>query len=332
VAEIIRKTESTFFGPWLLDSAALAAIDEIIEEQWARLEAHRQRQINNAVRRERDRLAKADSNTELSEDHRKAVDKEIRQRVENDHRYPDDGRTITLTLSSGNKVRVNSFREAAGDVNCQDQEVAKVEVRLCCGGIRGDLAVPTPDKSHGLSLVTLPEASEQAVELFVRLHRWCEQYKPDLLRRLWGANPGTVPILAGSIVILCFVIALVTGSVSMKDPLRDEINTLIAKGVKAEDQGRALELRLRKSADLPADRQSFYPPIWFFAAAATMFAVTLLLSFGARTAFEIGKGAASVRWQKRYDGFLRKIIPSFLVLGVLASALGSFVYDLLRSK
>jgi hypothetical protein len=169
VAEIIRKTESTFFGPWLLDSAALVALDEILDEQWARLEAHRKRQIDNAVRRERDRLSKTDSNIEHSEDQRKVVDKEIRQRVQND--YPDDGRTITLTLSSGNKVRVNSFREAANDAHCQDHEVVKIEVRLCCGGIRGDLVVATPDKNQGLSLVTLPEASEQAVELFVRLHR-----------------------------------------------------------------------------------------------------------------------------------------------------------------
>jgi hypothetical protein len=330
MAEIIRKTEATFFGPWLLDSAALDAIDEIIEEQWARLEAHRKRQIDNAVRRERDRLARADA--EVSEEHRRKVDKEIRQRIENDHRYPDDGRTITLTLSSGNKVCVNSFRESAIDINCQDQEVAKVDVRICCGGIRGDLTVPTPDNNQGLALVTLPEASEHAVELFVRLHRWCEQYKPDLLRRLWGAKPGTVPILAGSIVVLCFLIALLTGSVSMKDPLSDEINTLIAKGVKAEDQGRALELLLRKAVDRPADRQLFYPPIWFYAVAITMFVVTLLLSFGARTAFEIGKGTASVRRQKKYDGFLRRVIPSFLILGVLASALGSFVYDVFRSK
>ena len=138
------------------------------------------------MRRERDRLGKSDSKTGLSEDQHKALDKEIRQRAEND--YPDDGRTIILTFSSGNKVRVNSFREAANDVHCQDHKVVKIEVRLCCGGIRGDLVVPTPDKNHGLSLVTLPEAAEQAAELFVRLHRWCEQYKPDVLRRLLGAR------------------------------------------------------------------------------------------------------------------------------------------------
>ena len=43
---------------------------------------------------------------------------------------------------------------------------------------------------YGLSLVTLPEASEQADELFVRLNRWSEEYKPDWFRRLHGSPPG----------------------------------------------------------------------------------------------------------------------------------------------
>jgi hypothetical protein len=174
--------------------------------------------------------------------------------------------------------------------------------------------------------------SEQAVELFVRLHRWCEQYKPDLLRRLWGAKQATVPFLAGLFVFLCSVIAMVTGSVSIKDPWREEVNTLIAKGVKTEDHGRALELLLRKLADLPADRQMFYPPTWFLVTAATAAVVALMLSFGARTAFDIGKGMASVRRQKRYLRFLQKSVPTFLILGVLASMLGSFAFDFLRSK
>jgi len=181
MAEIIRKTEATFFGPWLLDGAALAALDEIIDEQWSRLEAHKREQIENAMRQARER----------SPDMRSVDDKEIRRVAENDDRYQGDGRMIVLTLSSGNKVRVNSFREAADDVNCQDHEVTKLEVRLYCGGIRGDLVVPvlTPNKGPGLSLVTLPEASERADELFVRLRKWAEQYKPDMFRQVCGMGP-----------------------------------------------------------------------------------------------------------------------------------------------
>jgi hypothetical protein len=177
MAQMIRKTESAFLGPWLLDQAALAARDSILDEQWSRLEAHKKVQIRNAVRRERNRRGKPDSETEHSDDESYVEEKDLRKRIENE--YPDDGCTITLTLSTGNKLPVTSFREAVEDVNCQHHEVTKIEVRLRCGDVRGDLEVPTPDKNRSLSLVTLPEASEQADELFVVLHRWAEQYKPD---------------------------------------------------------------------------------------------------------------------------------------------------------
>jgi hypothetical protein len=331
MAEIIRKTESTFSGPWLLDSSALVALDEIIDEQWSRLEAHKKAQIASAVRREY-RLTRADANPQRSEKERSAEENEIRQRMENDDRYLGDGRNITLTLSSGNKVRVNSFREAANDVNCQDHEIVKIEVKLYCGGIRGDLVVPTPGKSRGLSLVTLPEASAEADELFVRLNRWAEQYKPDWFRQTCGIGAFGAWFFALMFLILLLMIGLITGVISEQNSWRDEVRDLVAKGVKPEDQSRALALLLRKSADLPNERPALQFPLWFTVLAVVVVMVASLLSFRANTAFEIGKGAASVRRQKQYEKLLRRIIPTFLVMGILASALGSFAFEYLRSK
>ena len=37
MAQLIRKTESSYHGPWLLDKAALAELDEIIVDQVGRL-------------------------------------------------------------------------------------------------------------------------------------------------------------------------------------------------------------------------------------------------------------------------------------------------------
>ncbi|HVS34589.1 MAG TPA: hypothetical protein VMS17_03340 [Gemmataceae bacterium] len=334
MAQIIRKTEAAFSGPWLLDEAALAALDSILDEQWSRLEAHKKVQIRNALRRERNRRGKPESETEHPGDESKVEEKDMRQRVESE--YPDDGRAITLTFSTGNKLQVTSFREAANDVNCQHHEVTKIEVRLRCGGVRGDLEVPTLDQkqTRSLSLVTLPEASEPADELFVVLHRWAEQNKPDWFRQLCGIHPLGIWMLWITLVCLCVMFALLTGLFRIqRDPWSDEVRELLEKGVKPEDHGRALELILRRQlAAFPGANDKIAVPTWFWAVALTTAIVAMFLSVPARTAFEIGKGAASVRWQKRYDGFLRKIIPSFLILGVLASALGSFAYDFVRSK
>ena len=114
--------------------------------------------------------------------------------------------------------------------------------------------------------------------------------------------------------------------------MTDAIRDLVAKGVKPEDYGRALELLLRQSAAFPKQPGVLNLPVWFGIAATAIALIAGLLSLPARTAFEIGKGAANVSRQKRYDWFLRKAIPTFFILGVAASALGSFVFELLRPK
>jgi hypothetical protein len=72
-------------------------------------------------------------------------------------------------------------------------------------------------------------------------------------------------------------------------------------------------------------------PAWLVGVAIALTVIAILLSFQARTGFEIGKGAASISRQKRYDRFLRKAIPGFLA-AVLAGAAGEFVYATLWSK
>ena len=87
--------------------------------------------------------------------------------------------------------------------------------------------------------------------------------------------------------------------------------------MKTEDHGRALELLLRTSADLPADRQLVYPPTWFLVAAATAAVVTLLLSFGARTAFGSAKARRVFDGKSNTITFPAEEYPSFPDLGRL---------------
>jgi hypothetical protein len=328
IPQIIRKTESTFFGAWLLDSAALAALDEIIHEQQQRLEEHRKRQIEKATRLRRDRHRKSVSDSERSAD-QKVEDKEIRHQVEIE--YPAAVRIITLTLSSGDKVRVSSFREAADDVTFKGHEVTKVEVGLRCADIRGDLVGPTPDKNHGLSLITLPEASEPADELFVRLNQWAEQFKPGFLRRLQSLPSGLLVIFAGALMIMVAMLGIITRAIPTKNSWRTEARELVAKGLKPEDHSRALELLLRYSAGLDTDVEFSQIPAWYKVTFVTAMVVAMLLSFGGDTAFEIGRGAARVRRQKVHSAFLRRTL-AFLIYGVMASILGSFAFNYIWPK
>jgi hypothetical protein len=312
MAEFIPKTEGKFSGPWLLDRAALGALDDIIKEQWSRLEAYRQREIDAKV------LALAPYagvNPDLEQ---------IRERARSD--YSGDSRRITLTVASGHGIRVASFREAMDDVSCQTQRITKITVTLNCGGISGDIVVPTADFSQSLSIIALPEASEPAVELFIKLNRWADDYKPHWLRKLRGLAPPLIWMLALLIVIAVLVIGMVTGSYSETEPLNESIRALVAKGIKPEDYGHALELLLRLSPVYPKQFIMHYAK-WMPVAAAAIAIIAALLSVQARTAFELGSGSRSVQRQKTYDSFLRWTIPAFFFVDVLAAI---FAAGLLR--
>ena len=326
MAELIRKTESTYAGWWLIDKEALDSLDDILDDQAKRLEDHRKKEISAAVRREqdRDRVRRARTGSEPPDDG------EIRKRVESEH--PAVVRVITLTLSSGHKIRAESFREAATDGNCRDQKVKKIEVGLRCGDIRGDLVVPASDKYQSLTIITLPEASNQAYELFVQLEMWADQRKPGLLRQIQSAQFPLPVVFAASLIFLVTMIGIFSGLLPTKNGWRAEARKLVAKGVKPEDQGRALELLLRRSAALDDDIDISRLPLWYKVAGVSTLAIGVLYSFGVSTAFEIGKGAASVRSQKWYASFLWKTVFGLLLLDVLVPMFSTKLLELIWTK
>lgn len=237
---------------------------------------------------------------------------------------------ITLTLASGNKVRVERLREAKSDVYCEQDAIVKMEMRLRYGDIVGDLVVPSSDKNEALSIVTLPEASEPAVELFVRLNGWATQYQPDWLRRLFGMGPVGALVLTPVLLAVIMMLGLMTGMIKEESAWHSEVDTLLARGIRTEDQNRALELLLQDAAGIPEKKRTVMLPKWYRLVAAVVVLWGALLCFPSRTAFAIGKGRGSVTRQERYDYFLRKIVPTLLVTGVLASIIGTLLLEWLR--
>jgi hypothetical protein len=317
--ELIRKLESSNHGPWLLDKAALDELDDIILDQVGRLKEHRKTEITAAVRREQYQRRKTDT-----ED-----DRDIRKEIESDH--PDVTRVITLTLSSGHKIRPDSLREATTDIHCRDEKVTKIEVGLCYGDIRGDLVVPGANMK-ALTIVTLPEASKPADELFVKLDMWAEQHRPGVLRLMQGMMPPLPMFLAALLIILFTISGLIIGILPKKSDARTEARKLVLKGVKPEDHSLALEILLRQISGLDNEADFSKVPPWYKVMVGVVLSIGALCSFGASTAFDIGKGSVSVRRQKGYAWFLRIAVPSFLIMGVLASLLAARLDALLWQR
>jgi hypothetical protein len=82
-------------------------------------------------------------------------------------------------------------------------------------------------------------------------------------------------------------------------------------------------LLIRQTTSLDNELDFSRLPPWYKVLVGVVLGIGALCSFGASTAFEIGKGATSVRRQKQYAQFLWKAVLGFLVMGVLASLFGN---------
>ena len=332
MAQVIYPCEETFRGPWLLEREGLDSLDAVIKEQMERLEARRKHLLENAIRREKDQLHNTEEYKALDEAGRKEEDKKAKMRVESAPAYAEGKCVVTLTLSSKSRVVEDSFGKAAMEPACESHSVVKAEVKLTCGDITAEIVVPTPEKNSPLRVVTLPEGSEAARETFTKFRLWAEDHKPDWLRIINGLPPIAIFAFALSLSILLSMLTLLIGSRRGGESWAEEAKDVLEKKMTPELQGRALQLLLRKEVygRDPEIEVSF--PYWVRCSIVMILIATLLLVIQATTAFEIGKGKTSVKWQKWYAGILRRILPAFLLMGVVASALGSYVFEYLRTK
>jgi hypothetical protein len=309
VAQVIHRSQESIVGPWLFDQAVMDSLDDVIEEQWSQLQTNKKRLIENAVKREKYQAEKDGKYENLTPEQVKELDKRIRKEAESDPTYGEDNCIFTLTLSSGHKLKDSTLKGAAEHSECQNQHVRKLEVSMVCGGIKVSLVVPSADNKNDLQIVTLPEGSEQAKEAFVKLTIWAENNKPRWLRIMNGLPPPLIiPIFA--ILLLPFVFAASFMRANPKPSLRDEARDLVQKGITPAEHDKALTILLRRGyeperADMGLDEV----PFWFWVVIAVWGTLTILLSMTATTAFEVGKGKRTVRWQKWHGNLLRKWVP-----------------------
>jgi len=143
-------------------------------------------------------------------------------------------------------------------------------------------------------------------------------------------RPPEFVILAGVIIVLLCCVAVLQRGILLPT-WNDDARDLLKKGIKQEDYGHALEILLRKEVGDVLNPSSKPIPKWFVVMTITIVIIAAFMCVTATTAFGIGRGRASVQWQQQYGAFLRICLPTFLLGGVLASFLATFLYDYLNS-
>src|SRR4029079_5923391 len=135
----------SFPGPWLLDGPALDELDRILVEQWKQLLAHKKKSFDNEYEREKRHMQKEDAYKQMDDKGKKDAEKNLKERIESNPVYAEDGCRVILTLKgSGVRVVEGSFSACDNAPECQGQIVTKVEEKIHCGGVKVELVVPTP--------------------------------------------------------------------------------------------------------------------------------------------------------------------------------------------
>jgi hypothetical protein len=115
--------------------------------------------------------------------------------------------------------------------------------------------------------------------------------------------------------------------------LQNEARDLVKNGITPAEYGKALTILLRRGSEPDkAGMRLDEVRLWFWIAITALVTLTILLSFTATTAFEIGKGKRSVAWQKWHGNLLTEWLPAFIIMGIVASIIGAFIHDRLQGK
>jgi len=224
----------------------LERLDEIVDEHFSALRQERDRQLDVEINSEIEEevikgFVKREKAGEAREDRKK-----IRQ---GSWRWRKEKRSLRISLSRGREVHVERFAEAISHSPSQDEiplgflfhlEVHPVEVVVDVNGPWG----------NELTIRVTPNDLEASQEIFGTLVNWANDVEPPRWQQKWFSWSGGAAFLL--VLLLAFgvvLIPLASWGTGATQTTKEEARKLLAQGINASNQQRALELLLALQAD-----------------------------------------------------------------------------------
>lgn len=302
MATLIYSTQFSEKGPWLLDADALGKLDDVLEAEWTRLSNHETQLIERGCAEELGarRTSSGDSH---------AINDDIRERIRGLVERSRE-RSLVFSLSNGHKLAVATFAEAGRHHELVRQRVIGAELKMRRGDVRIEVSISRG--SNQLAFEARPEESDVARETFGAIYSWCRDVGPPAWHRWWAGS------LLLRIAILWVALAyaattlLSTGADNSKAELRQEAHRLLKDGITQAEQQRAIAilLAIESEYNVAATKRSLTPRQWVLLSSAA--AACLLLVLFPRTTIGLGRGAAEVRWWRRWITLVGVTVPMLI--------------------
>jgi hypothetical protein len=309
MADFVYSTSLTVPGPWLIDQESLGRLDKILDDASKNLALQREeamtKEINNrwpdSKDEERNRLT-----VELTK---------------NNYLYALPERELTLSLETGERVRVDSFTKALLDQGLSKHIPVAFDFSLKCYGV--SCTTSLSKNSTQLQIKTSPENHPEARDLFASLNQWVTKTEPPRYQQLWRKYANASPIFIGLIPIfltLAMWLALSpTGTLSTKTH-EYQAHELLNKGLSQDDELEAIRLILAMTSQYNPNRLEL--PVWAWTYVGITFVLLIILAFAPRTLLGIGAGEKKIKRWRTWTKWVFITVPGVLALAVLKKFLG----------
>jgi hypothetical protein len=236
---------------------------------------------------------------------------------------------------------VKSLSDALTHSDVQSERVTTFELKVECGRYECELKL-TDWWGHAIEIDATPSHLTETRRFYSDLEKWAVTRSLPLPFHWWNIARHGIRYAAFwcAIYAVMSVISFASNSIdsataeSRAAELRREADTILAEGVSPENEHSAIQTMLEiqlLDEPLPKSTERFSDQSNGFLTPLTAFLILLLLSFPPRTTIAIGKGKDLIPKVRLWLRILFVLIPTFVIMGVTASALGSVIYAYLSS-
>jgi hypothetical protein len=301
----------------LLNEDSLNELDDLLDIEWERLTTIEDDWIKHSAAEQMRVYSWRTLEAKEQEQEYEKYLAEARERATNRR-----ARAVALTLTSGHKLVVERFNEAARHPELAQRHATAFTLTFKRADISVELELSPGWKDF--SLKCTPDDREATRDVFGAIYNWSRKYAPARWQRWWSASPPLPLMLLMFYTVICSFILASAYSGTSKDALRSEAYRLLRSGITASNQTRAIELVLALTSDYPLRVQptGMTPRAWFVVVAG--FIIFLALNIVPRSV--IGIGLPGRRRFRFWTGWLR-----FAAFTFPAAIFANFVWPYIQS-
>jgi hypothetical protein len=248
MAKLSHPTNRQVPSPLLIDGKQLEALDEIIDRYEIRLRSLRDKVIEEATERE---IQKRLKRRQLTEEQVEAERPRIREfTVSFSPRLNTESRSVKIYLTRGREIQAQRFSEAVNQPVGEQEVPVGFALFLTLGNVRASVRLRDELWRRELSVDAEPNELEVVQELFGALSNWASDVEAPRWQQKWlSARAWFGGILIFWLFFGLLFIPIVSWMSAGQHAARVEARKLLANGLNANNQQRALELLLAIESD-----------------------------------------------------------------------------------